>query len=317
MSREPGILLVTGLWPTADLPNAGIFVERRVRTPSRHRVTVVAPSSYRGWLGWRYVRLTLRALLARGPFVGVEAHPLFPTGLIGLVVARLRRIPLIVVAHGSDVRSTAGRTRLHRAAARRVARGAAAVVANSSETASLVAALGARAVVIPPGVDPGVFQPTPRPAERRVLYLGGADRAKGADIAADLADTLAGPGLATLTPREVAAAMASHDVVLVPSRAEAYGLVAAEALASGRWVVARRVGGLADLVEDGVTGTLVDDDADFGRAIAAVPEYDPETVAGRAHPITLGDAAEALDRLWDRVLADRADRSSTWRPRRP
>jgi len=47
------------------------------------------------------------------------------------------------------------------------------------------------------------------------------------------------------------------SVVLCPSRREGYGVVAREAMAYGRPVVASRVGGLVDAVEDGVTGVLV------------------------------------------------------------
>ena len=46
-------------------------------------------------------------------------------------------------------------------------------------------------------------------------------------------------------------------VVCVPSRREGYGVVAREAMAYGRPVVATRVGGLLDAVDDGVTGLLV------------------------------------------------------------
>ena len=46
-------------------------------------------------------------------------------------------------------------------------------------------------------------------------------------------------------------------VVCVPSRREGYGVVAREAMAYGRPVVATGVGGLADAVADGVTGLLV------------------------------------------------------------
>jgi len=47
------------------------------------------------------------------------------------------------------------------------------------------------------------------------------------------------------------------DVVAVPSHYEGFGLTAVEAMAAGRPVVASRVGGLAEIIEDGVTGVLV------------------------------------------------------------
>ena len=47
------------------------------------------------------------------------------------------------------------------------------------------------------------------------------------------------------------------DACLVPSRAETFGLVALEASACGAPVIAADVGGLAALIDDGVTGRLV------------------------------------------------------------
>jgi glycosyltransferase involved in cell wall biosynthesis len=297
-SRMKNLLLVTGLWPTPDQPSAGIFVKRRVASEP---IVVIAPRSYRGWMPFRYLSLAIRAAFVRGRFDGVEAHPLFPAGLIGLVAARMRRVPLVVYAHGADVRETAVQNALYRLLARLVIRGSAAVVTNSTDTAGLVSRLGGSPIVIPPGVELENFHPSPRPSTRRVLYLGGTDPRKGYDVAISIADTLLGPGLRTITPAEVAVVIREHDILLVPSRAEPYGLVAAEAIASGRWVVARNIGGLKEIVEDGVTGTLVDDDADFAAAIAAVPDYDPDLVAMHAARFSLEQANGTLTTLWTEI----------------
>lgn len=47
------------------------------------------------------------------------------------------------------------------------------------------------------------------------------------------------------------------DVVIVPSRSESFGFVAAEASAAGRAVLASRVGGLEVIVDSGATGILL------------------------------------------------------------
>jgi glycosyltransferase involved in cell wall biosynthesis len=56
----------------------------------------------------------------------------------------------------------------------------------------------------------------------------------------------------------LAAAYASADLFVMPSRTETLGLVLMEAMASGCPVVACRAGGIPDAVEDGVTGFLFD-----------------------------------------------------------
>jgi glycosyltransferase involved in cell wall biosynthesis len=56
---------------------------------------------------------------------------------------------------------------------------------------------------------------------------------------------------------DVTRIFAASDVVVLPSVAEAFGLVLAEAMAMQRAVVATRVGGIPEIVEDGVTGILV------------------------------------------------------------
>lgn len=56
---------------------------------------------------------------------------------------------------------------------------------------------------------------------------------------------------------DVGGLLAAADAVLLPSRWEGLPLVLLEALVRARPVVASAVGGMADVIEDGVTGTLV------------------------------------------------------------
>jgi glycosyltransferase involved in cell wall biosynthesis len=71
--------------------------------------------------------------------------------------------------------------------------------------------------------------------------------------------------------------LSACDLVIVPSRREAFGLSALEALALGRPVIASRVGGLPEIVREGVGGRLVPpgDAAELAEAVLealAAPE---------------------------------------------
>ena len=291
---------MTARYPTDDRPGAGAFVRDRLVGVS---ATVVAPHRY-DQPGWRrYASLVWRAVTVRGRFDGVEGHFVLPSGVVALMAARVRRLPLVVVAHGSDVAEIAGRSRIHGWLARRVLRGARAVVANSPQTAAQVAAFGATAVVIAPGVDLPRFTPRRRPAVRRVLYVGGSSPAKGHAVATRLADTIVGPGIREIAPSEIPDLLAEHDVLLMPSVREGFGLAAAEAIAAGRWVVASAVGGLTDVVADGVNGTLVPPGGDFAAALLAVPDYDPARVAETAARFDASRQRDAMAALWNDVLA--------------
>lgn len=74
-----------------------------------------------------------------------------------------------------------------------------------------------------------------------------------------------------LSGEELAAAFATGDVFLFPSATETLGLVALESFASRVPVIGTRAGGIPFVIEEGVTGHLIDPDAgDAAWANAAV-----------------------------------------------
>lgn len=93
---------------------------------------------------------------------------------------------------------------------------------------------------------------------------------------------------------ELAAAYASSDVFLMPSRTETLGLVVLEAMSSGLAVVAARAGGIPEMIQDGASGYLFDDEAD---AIPRVRELIDSPDRRRA----LGEAAriQACGHSWN------------------
>src|ERR1035437_2547447 len=193
-ARPPRLLLVTNTYPTPDRPDVGPFVARRVASLRERGVDVVVagPSSYRRSSPIRHLGIAWRAFTARGPFDGVEAHPLYAAGVIGLVAARLRRRPLLAYAHGGGVADCAVRRRVHRVVASWVARGAGAVVTNSRDSAGHVQRLGAIARIISPGVDTRLFRPLPGDSEARAGARRGLRESPG------LPDGPAGGFLGTL-----------------------------------------------------------------------------------------------------------------------
>ncbi len=80
-----------------------------------------------------------------------------------------------------------------------------------------------------------------------------------------------------LPHRDLADFYRAADVLVLPSRSESFGLVAAEAQSCGLPVVAARVGGLEHVVDHGRSGLLVHgwDPVDHAEAISSVLDDPP------------------------------------------
>ncbi|MHB1598721.1 MAG: glycosyltransferase [Acidimicrobiales bacterium] len=159
--------------------------------------------------------------------------------------------------------------------------------------------------------------------DSRLVLVGGPSGPLGSAELAALESRVDELGLAARVhlvpprPHELLSAYyRAADCCLVPSRSESFGLVALEAAACGTPVVASAVGGLTTLVEDAVTGYLVE----TGGAVAFASRVaevwaDPvraramgQASAERARSYTWPVAAARLRRLYaeltDRSLVD-------------
>jgi rhamnosyl/mannosyltransferase len=176
-------------------------------------------------------------------------------------------------------------------------------------------------------------EPTPLPTRPLALFVGVLERYKAVDVLADAwrraAPRVPGATLhlvgrgtlhevperllgdlpqqarwtASLTTSEVARALDEATVLVLPSRSEGLGRVVVEAFCRGRGVVASRVGGIPDIVDDGRTGLLVPPGDVDALADALVRVLSDRTLAER-----LGAAAHGAVGPWLATPAEYARR---------
>lgn len=265
----------------------------------------VRPWSFNLALGMRRIYQALRRAHRREPFDLIHCHLVYPVGFMAVRFGRAHNIPVVITAHGSDIRPDSRYRRKPRIWGRIIyaLQHAQLITAISSQMhRALVEIVDGKTTIdlIPNGVDAeGLTQPAThqqswpiKPNENYVLYLGGLTQKKGLDVALRavriVKDISPPPSTFKLVvagtgPEQASLAQYARDAdlgstvqfvgpvrgelkrfllqncqyVIMPSRTEGLPLVALEAFACGKPVLASNVGGLPELVHDGVTGKLV------------------------------------------------------------
>ena len=328
------------MYPGPDDPDLGVFVanlERELAARGHELERAVVDTRTGG--SRRHAKLSWEAVRAGRRFRPdvTYAHFLAPAGLFAAIASRA---PLVVTAHGQDVRNV-GSIPGARAATRYVVRRAAAIVAVSAwlrdELERAVPEAGGRIEVVDCGVDLERFAPRDQASARtelglapqrdgtsflclgalterkNVLRLARAFERRGEGT---LTFVGGGPLREALSGREgvrlvgrvahdvVPAWLAACDVLCQPSIVEPFGLATLEAMASARSVVATRVGGPPEFVtpEAGVLADPLDDDAlvDALDVAARLPRPNPAARAA-AEPHDVRIQAERVESILERA----------------
>jgi glycosyltransferase involved in cell wall biosynthesis len=300
------ILLVSQMYPGPADPDLGVFVaqlERELR--GRGHEIELAVLDRRGGGKRRFLELRQKVRAAARPDV-VWAHFLVPAGLIASEVDA----PLVVTAHGRDVRNIGAYPGVARLS-RRVVERATTVIAVSDylrrELELRLPRARGKTVVVDSGVDLERFSAgggSGKGDGPAFLALGGLTERKNVVRLADAFATLGrgsltyvgdGPLRGRLEGRErvevvgrvphdeVPAHLAAADVVCAPSLIEPFGQAILEAMAAGKTVVATLVGGPPEFVPP-EAGILVDplDEPALARALEAASAFPSPNEAARS-----------------------------------
>ncbi|MBU2531780.1 MAG: glycosyltransferase [Alphaproteobacteria bacterium] len=153
---------------------------------------------------------------------------------------------------------------------------------DEADQAAFYGISGSKCVTVYNGIEDALWVPLEAPITEplRLLYVGRYDRQKGVDILIEAMSrldparwhlTLVGgrvragaeteaflPHVTNLgwqKPDRIRQELAKAHAVVIPSRWEGFGFVAAEAMRAGRAIAASAVGGLKEIVIEGKTGT--------------------------------------------------------------
>jgi glycosyltransferase involved in cell wall biosynthesis len=326
------ILVVSQMYPGPDAPDLGTFVAQVERSlVDRGHIVDRAVLDTRAGGKLRYLELARRTLRARRPDV-VYAHFLVPSGLIA---AFGTRAPLVVTAHGRDVRNIGSLPGIGAATAVVVRRSAAVVCVSEylrRELELKVPEARGKTEVVSSGVDLDRFSVAPPPeGPVRFLCIGALEERKNVVRLADAfarvrldGATLAFAGDGRLRPEldgrehvrllgrvaheQVPRLLAESHVVCQPSLIEPLGQALLEGMAAGRTVVATRIGGPREFVPPDA-GILVDplDVGALARALERAARFPRPNDAARkaAGEHDVRRQAERIEAILSRAARDR------------
>ncbi|HVU79245.1 MAG TPA: glycosyltransferase [Gaiellaceae bacterium] len=325
------ILLVSQMYPGPADPDLGSFVaqlERALR--DRGHEIELAVLDRRGGGKARFLELR-RKIRAAGPHDVVWAHFLVPSGLLAARAGG----PLVVTAHGRDVRNIGAIPGVAGLTARVVERATTLIAVSEylrRELEERLPAARGKVEVVDSGVDLERFRPV-EPAARlespAFVHVGSLTERKNVVRLADAFATLGrgsltfvgdGPLRGRLEGRErvrvvgrvphdeVPAWLAAADVVCAPALIEPFGQSILEAMACERTVVATRLGGPPEFVtaESGVLVDPLDADA-LARALETAAAFPTPNEAARraAEPHDVRRQAERVEEILLRAVRDR------------
>lgn len=264
----------------------------------------------------------------------VHLHSSFAGAMVRAFMITGRTRPKIVYCpHGwaFGMETSSASRRLYVAIEKRLVRRSDLVLVNSDFELQLAECSGLprnKLLTVPNGIS---WAPRPRRNDRKgalqLAFVGRHDRQKGLDVLLDTIDRSSlldihlhivgenvvgqrsgrlGPARANVTCHgwlsraELLRLMADMDAVVMPSRWEAFGLVATEAMRAGVAVIASNRGALPEVVRDGVGGCIfdLDDTEALGRLLQRID---------RQQLIRLGRSARA--RWEEEYPAERMNRS--------